>query len=174
MAELINETGHKYGKLTVISRAENRRTVAYWKCRCDCGNESEVKGSHLRRGSTESCGCQMGGTLPKGLAGLRSRYANYKLKARNRNLSWELDEFQFIHLTQELCYYCGSPPSNLERNHNGIFIYNGLDRIDNQKGYTLNNTVPCCSYCNLMKREMSIEEWINHMKKIFRHRGIKL
>lgn len=54
--------GQKFGRLTIIEQAENRRTpkgvpVIYWKCQCDCGNVVEVDGHSLRRGQTRSCGC---------------------------------------------------------------------------------------------------------------------
>lgn len=56
MPNLINEIGNKYGRLTVIERAENRNGVR-WRCRCECGKEIEVLGTSLRSGNTKSCGC---------------------------------------------------------------------------------------------------------------------
>lgn len=55
----IDETGHKYGKLTVICKVENNsnRKGVLWKCVCDCGNEKDVIGSDLRNGTVSSCGC---------------------------------------------------------------------------------------------------------------------
>ena len=38
MAQSNNLIGQKFGKLTVIERAENNKQgKAMWKCRCDCG-----------------------------------------------------------------------------------------------------------------------------------------
>lgn len=54
----IDETGKKYGRLTVLSRAKNNKDGrAVWHCRCDCGNELDVLGKSLRNGNTKSCGC---------------------------------------------------------------------------------------------------------------------
>ena len=54
----IDETNNKYGRLTVLYRAENTKTGrAVWHCRCDCGNELDVLGKNLRNGNTQSCGC---------------------------------------------------------------------------------------------------------------------
>lgn len=54
----IDETGHKYGELTVLYRAENTKNGrAMWHCRCSCGNELDVLGKSLRNGNTKSCGC---------------------------------------------------------------------------------------------------------------------
>ena len=59
---LIDETGNRYGCLTVISRGDNYvspkgKKMTKWICQCDCGSCVEVSGLSLRRGSTKSCGC---------------------------------------------------------------------------------------------------------------------
>ena len=56
--KLIDLTGRRFGKLTVLSRSENQGLHTRWKCICDCGNIKEVIGSHLQSGSIVSCGCQ--------------------------------------------------------------------------------------------------------------------
>lgn len=54
-----NETGNRYGRLTIIKRVENNhRGEAQWLCLCDCGNEIITKGVSLRSGHTQSCGCK--------------------------------------------------------------------------------------------------------------------
>ena len=53
-----DETGNKYGKLTVIKRAptpEGKRT-AFWECQCECGNVKTVQGIDLRSGEVKTCG----------------------------------------------------------------------------------------------------------------------
>lgn len=52
-----DETGNRYGRLTVEALQEVRRGAAHWRCRCDCGNERVVYGYDLRSGHTQSCGC---------------------------------------------------------------------------------------------------------------------
>lgn len=55
---LIDETGNKYGLLTVIKRVENdNNKKARWLCECDCGNKAVVNGGNLRSLQTCSCGC---------------------------------------------------------------------------------------------------------------------
>lgn len=54
--------GKNFGRWTVISSAETRETPsgskkAYWKCKCSCGTEKEVRAEHLLRLKTKSCGC---------------------------------------------------------------------------------------------------------------------
>lgn len=53
----IDETGNKYGKLTVLYPAYSRNNNVWWHCKCDCGNETDVMAYALRSGHTRSCGC---------------------------------------------------------------------------------------------------------------------
>ena len=58
MSKMIDLTGQKFNKLTVISRAENTKDGrAQWNCICECGNTTIVPGKALRNGNTKSCGC---------------------------------------------------------------------------------------------------------------------
>jgi len=57
---IIDETGKRYGKLTVIKKSvakESGKLGSWWICKCDCGNETIVHGRRLRTGHTRSCGC---------------------------------------------------------------------------------------------------------------------
>lgn len=49
--------GQRFGRLVAIEFLGVRDHYAIWKCRCDCGNEVEKKGTDLRFGHTRSCGC---------------------------------------------------------------------------------------------------------------------
>ena len=58
MSKLIDITGQKFERLTVIERAQNNSSGrACWKCECECKNTIIVEGSKLRNGSVKSCGC---------------------------------------------------------------------------------------------------------------------
>ena len=55
--------GKKFGKLLVVSRAESHKIPSgsvydKWNCVCDCGNHTVSFGRHLRKGTTQSCGCE--------------------------------------------------------------------------------------------------------------------
>jgi len=51
-------SGRRFGKLTVLRReADPKYHRPYWRCVCDCGTETVVKGSSLVDGTTRSCGC---------------------------------------------------------------------------------------------------------------------
>lgn len=60
--KLIDLTGRRFGRLTVLSRAENRISpggvqMVVYLCECDCGNRKTVLASGLRSGHIKSCGC---------------------------------------------------------------------------------------------------------------------
>lgn len=60
MGKAIDETGNRYGILTVLKRVENNKyRKAQWLCQCDCGKEIVVDGCSLRSGNTKSCGCRV-------------------------------------------------------------------------------------------------------------------
>lgn len=56
MSRFIDLTGQRFGKLYVI-KYHHSNNGAYWLCKCDCGNETILRGSYFRYGSTKSCGC---------------------------------------------------------------------------------------------------------------------
>lgn len=56
ISNFLDLTGQKYGKLTVLQRAENKGKHTAWLCKCDCGNEKIVQANHLREASVRTCG----------------------------------------------------------------------------------------------------------------------
>lgn len=64
MGKLIDLTGQRFGRLTVLERCGTQRyetaVEPLWRCRCDCGREAVVIGSSIRHGKTRSCGCLRG------------------------------------------------------------------------------------------------------------------
>jgi hypothetical protein len=73
-----------------------------------------------------------------------------------------------------LCDYCGRHPETYTRpkNANGGFKYNGIDRVVNSVGYTLENCVPCCSNCNRAKSTLSRQEFIAWAHRVKKHLGL--
>ena len=58
MPGIINLIGQKFGRLTVLYDTGKRKYGhVIWHCKCDCGNECDVRSSNLKTGSTKSCGC---------------------------------------------------------------------------------------------------------------------
>ena len=59
MSKLIDLTGQKFGRLTVLHKDTERITKngSYWICQCECGNIKSIRSAHLRKGDIQSCGC---------------------------------------------------------------------------------------------------------------------
>lgn len=53
----IEMIGKRFGRLVVIERHHSTPKKVFWRCKCDCGNETVVDGWSLRSGETKSCGC---------------------------------------------------------------------------------------------------------------------
>lgn len=57
MAQL-DLTGQRFGKLVVLKKeGKDNSGHSTWLCQCDCGNLKVARGSHLKRGYIQSCGC---------------------------------------------------------------------------------------------------------------------
>jgi len=86
---------------------------------------------------------------------IRGKFHKYKQGAKIRNMVFELTLEQFSTFWKKPCDYCGSDINTI-----------GLDRVDNERGYTMNNIVSCCETCNWMKLDLDTNTFIEHCKKI--------
>lgn len=170
----IDETGHIFGKLTVLSYAGRRGRFTMWLTRCECGIEKSYRRDQLVGGHVVSCGCWRRDRIPiKGRA-TRERLVNIKFKQYQRDAtkdgkSWELTFEQFDSIISKPCFYCGASPE--KAGHPIVrktiqLHWNGVDRFENEIGYNLQNCVPCCSICNYMKRCLSAEAFIHHCQRV--------
>lgn len=146
----------------------------HWVCQCSCGNVKEISGHNLRKGNTKSCGCKEGSRKETGVSASRHLFGRYKYRAKNKGLIWKISFKDFVFLTSQNCYFCGSLPVNIvastkQHRFNGNYVYNGLDRLDNNLGYTIENVVPCCFTCNRAKNSMSIDDFFAWIHKILKH-----
>jgi hypothetical protein len=100
-------------------------------------------------------------------------FGSYRKRDEKRSFDFTITKEEFKNLTKQNCEYCGAEPNNILKGttwgYNGDYIYNGLDRVDSNKGYTLDNVVPCCKYCNFAKSDMTKEDFLSHMFKIYNH-----
>ena len=171
-AELI---GKKFGRLTVVSEyGRNKAMNVVWLCSCDCGNCTTVTTALLNTGNTRSCGCLQkdfykNNTMEKGSAMAHRVYRRYKRNADSGNRNFSIAYEDFLLVVKKNCYYCNNPPSNTANDPgcNGEFIYNGIDRVDNTKGYIIDNIVPCCGPCNVAKNNMSLEQFKDLITRIY-------
>lgn len=81
MSKLIDLTGQRFGRLTVVERAANHGSRVFWHCKCDCGNEKDIAGSALRYGRSTSCGC-----IPKEIITKRNLKHGYAAREKQERL----------------------------------------------------------------------------------------
>jgi hypothetical protein len=169
MVKVIDEIGNRHGRLIVISAYNTKRRGAYWECICDCGNKFIAGGAGMRAGRTKSCGCSYKRAV--GEASFNVMFNSIKNKAKVRGYAWNLTESQVREITSKKCSYCGKPPSQLRANRksNGYYFYNGIDRVDNTRGYEFDNCVPCCFVCNRAKSVLSIDDFKEWVISIYNH-----
>lgn len=101
------------------------------------------------------------------------RYKEYIQGAKARNIDFNLSYDEFKSIVSKDCVYCGSKPQYMSRiigvdTEVGAFM-NGIDRVDSNKGYFIDNCVPCCQYCNTMKSNYPLDFFLNHISKIYNH-----
>ncbi len=83
-------------------------------------------------------------------------WSQIKYQAKKRGYTLSISEVYYhTKLANSSCYYCGEKDTKY-----------WIDRKINNKGYTIENTVPCCEMCNKSKRHIDPDIWINHCKKI--------
>lgn len=160
-------TGLKFGYLTVVKFHDSVKTGTRWLCRCVCGVEKVMMNRNLKYSRPSSCGCR--GASLSNSAQINSIYSDYKNRANKKELEFDMSLSKFEELIQKGCHYCGTEKSNSKTTSRNTFKYNGLDRIDSSKGYTLDNVVPCCSICNIAKSSLSQSDFIEHIKRIYNY-----
>lgn len=184
--ELSNQ---RFGRLIVLEDLGIERvgstTYRYWGCVCDCGNKVAVRGTPLVKGITKSCGC-----LHREVSGQQATrrnrkefgrdawfqvYNSYRSSANRRGYEWNLSEEDFLKVVVSPCLYCGVALENTRtgRKDGAVFRYTGLDRIDNTLGYITTNLAPCCTKCNLAKRDMTTSEFCSLIVDIHVHQSTR-
>jgi hypothetical protein len=89
---------------------------------------------------------------------------HYVKGAKKRGIPFALSRTHFQELIVKPCFYC--------KYHKEGEV-NGIDRVDNQKGYIENNVVPCCETCNVLKGSQHPQEFIDKMWAIHQYITLK-
>jgi hypothetical protein len=109
--------------------------------------------------------------LPPQEAAKRRVLRVYVSDALRRGYTFNLDDDFFFRLVFAPCNYCGQLPSTEMKNKgmNGTVLYNGIDRVNNLRGYEPDNVVSCCSVCNRAKSSMPADEWFAWINRLIAH-----
>ena len=166
-------TNQRFGRLIALKDVgRDKKKSVLWLCTCDCGNETTVNADSLRSGNTKSCGCYHKIKTRKLFSrspeenGLQKVFCDYKKSARNKQLKFGISKKEFKILITSNCHYCGNTPGNCLTQRNGFYIYQGIDRVDNTKGYVPGNVVPCCIICNRWKNTLTFDEFRTRVIRI--------
>jgi hypothetical protein len=91
---------------------------------------------------------------------LPDHYKEYLKRANRKGFAFELTVEEFNRMKELNCEYCGEQA-------------NGIDRISSSEGYVHGNMVPCCSMCNMMKLNHSVEKFLKKVSTIYEHQEKK-
>ena len=190
MPRFKDRTNDKHGRLTVLSHAgKDHRNKHLWLCLCECGSKKVVVSDSLSSGKSNSCGCLKAEFLARkgnqyGLyedreeALLKVQYSHLKRRNKRKGFSDIISLETFSLLSKMPCRYCGLEHSkeiedrlnespNKKRLSDHVLKCNGIDRVDSSNGYTVENSVACCKYCNTAKNTMSENDFYNWIKRVY-------
>jgi len=105
--------------------------------------------------------------------GYRSIFSSYKQNAKARKLNFNVDFDYAINIMKSNCHYCGIEPSNTYMKSYYNVKYNGIDRVDNSRGYENENVVSCCKMCNIAKNNNSEEDFLKWVKRLSEYQKLK-
>lgn len=191
MRKLIIKPNAIYGKYQALEEIEYTNpggTVEKrWKCKnvetgeisykraraLDCRSQQDLLQDEVNQLLVKTNTHQMG--IRNGL------FIEYKSNARNRGIDFDLSFEEFNSLISSPCHYCGTEPSVLNGGHMANrrhkdqpnLYTNGIDRIDSSKEYSVENCVPCCKKCNMMKNVYSMTDFIDQVHKISNFQKLK-
>lgn len=144
MGRKIEMSGKRYGRLLVVSESHKGRGGFYWNCICDCGSETTVLGTDLRRGHTKSCGCynrEMSEVknTKHGLNGTRISRIHQNMKARcnnPNNTHYHNYGGRGISVCEEWSSLSSFSEWAFSSGYNDSLT---IDRVNNDKGYEPSN-----------------------------------
>jgi 5-methylcytosine-specific restriction endonuclease McrA len=177
--------GERFGKLTLLEETgKDRHGNRLFKCKCDCGNITVTRNFGKLTGA-KSCGCliqeislkaaRAATQLPPGESNFNALLLYKTSSAKKQGHEWSLSRDDFRKLVTGNCAYCGTPPSKsmIKQSSPSKFLksafnWNGIDRIDSSKGYTIENCASCCWPCNRAKGSSSVSEFREWIKNTYK------
>ena len=167
----------RFGKLVVKSLAPKEKwgpkgnsNNQYWICKCDCGNEKIIRGTHLTTDETFSCGCirkkkRFDSHNWTGVGEISGNMIySIKAHAAQRDIPFDIsgNELWELFLNQNRkCFLTGVELTfqSYSKSTDGTA---SLDRIDNTKGYVKGNVQWIHKNINKMKSDFDQKQFINY------------
>jgi hypothetical protein len=85
-------------------------------------------------------------------------YASYRSRAEKKELEFVITNDEYKSIIQQDCNLCGKKTTETN--------INGVDRIDNTVGYTVENCKACCKECNHMKNNFALDVLMGKIERI--------
>ncbi len=171
--------GQPFGFLTPISvYGYDNNSHIIFNCVCICGNIVQIKGYSLKTDNTQTCGCQSrkcgkNHPLYRGYEEINHVFWLSILRgAKERNLEVTVsieDVWQLFLKQNRKCALTGIPLIFGKTRKSWKTTTASLDRIDNDKGYLLDNIQWIHKDLNIMKRHHSQNEFINWCKLVAKY-----
>lgn len=174
--------GKRFGKLTVVSFSHLKtfpygKRSPYFNVICDCGVNKQIQRNNLfnEKMKTISCGChkreltRIRHSKTRTIENtIKNFYTIYKREEKKSIKGFDLTIEDFQNLVSQNCHYCKSEPPIREcASKIGVpILCNGIDRVNSDLGYILENCVLCCSTCNYMKHILKVQNFKDHIAKI--------
>jgi hypothetical protein len=173
--EIIKDTKRRLENEVIHTVLESNKNTINQIC-CNCGKDYE---KYLTKYNKESKLCTHCSELQQlqddkrknrernykkeYIKNLKTYYKQYITSALKRKYVMELQFNEFEELVKQRCYYC---------NYIKQSEANGIDRVDNSKGYTKENCVSCCEVCNRIKHVYDKDFFIDKCKIISKNKGL--
>jgi len=155
----ISKTGKKVVSWNYNKPRHKKYTIECIKCGYIC--ETSIKSFF---NTCKSCSTVRVNTTTKE----RQLWNRYKNRAIKDNIIFTISEDDLANIIYKNCYYCGAHPAQeilLLRRKDNLLIYNGIDRLYDNIGYTKENCVACCWICNQAKKNYGLEKFKIMVKK---------
>lgn len=165
--------GDVFGRLTAVGVAgRSPRGSVLWNCACTCGGSKIVLSSSLIGDKTKSCGCILGNKRSDGCGDINPAFFNrIKAGATSRGLTFDItiEEIWDLFLKQDKRCALSGVILELQRSYKGTNTAS-LDRIDSNKGYSMQNVQWVDKNVNMMKRNMLDDTFIEICVNIANYR----
>ena len=98
----------------------------------------------------------------------RHLWKKYLESAKQRGIEMAITFEYATKLFQMDCHYCDDSPKTIHQRPGMTtgYVHNGIDRLHNHMGYTIENCVPCCRSCNFIKRNTAIDVWMAFLQRV--------